>query len=190
MSPSWKKGSVTKIMNLSRSTRYFRSICQLVYDGRYGQSYDKLFEYLYSREFYWFDKIPLDVDRGRALDGIDLRYRYGCSNDYIDEPCSVLEMIIALAIRIENQIMTSFEEGNRTGQWFWLMITNLGLNRLDDDNFNEETAEWFVNRFLERDYADNGEGGLFVVENPFKSMTEVDIWTQANWYLSEMDGYL
>jgi len=99
-------------------------------------------------------------------------------------------MIIALAIRIENQIMTSFDEGNRTGQWFWLMITNLGLNRLDDDHFNEETAEWFINRFLEREYADNGEGGLFVVENPFKSMTEVDIWTQANWYLSEMDGYL
>lgn len=175
------------MMNPSRSTKYFKAICQLVYDDRFGKSYNNLFEYLYSREFYW--SIPMD--KNRALDGIDLRYKYGCSNDILDEPCSVLEMIIGLAARMENQFLTSFDEGDRTGQWFWMMITNLGLNRLDDDNFNEETADWFTDRFLDREYDYNGEGGgLFVVERPFQDLRDVDIWTQMNWYLGEMDGYL
>lgn len=175
------------MMNPSRSTRYFKAICNLVYDDRFGKSYNQLFEYLYSVEFYW--SIPMD--RNRALDGIDLRYKYGCSNDILDEPCSVLEMLIGLAARMENQFMTNYDEGDRTGQWFWMMLTNLGLNRLDDDNFDEETADYFTYRFLNRGYKANGEGGgLFVVERPFQDLRDVDIWTQMNWYLGEMDGYL
>jgi hypothetical protein len=99
-------------------------------------------------------------------------------------------MLIGLAIQIEGQLQSSFDEGDRTSQWFWTMLTNLGLNGLDDDNFDEETAEWFVNRFLNREYYPNGEGGLFVIERPFQDLREVDIWTQVNWYLGEMDGYL
>lgn len=175
------------MMNPSRSTRYFKAICNLVYDDRFGKSYNQLFEYLYSVEFYW----TIPMDRNRALDGIDLRDKYGCSNDILDEPCSVLEMLIGLAARMENQFMTNYDEGDRTGQWFWMMLTNLGLNRLDDDNFDEETADYFTYRFLDRDYEPNGEGGgLFVVERPFQDLRDVDIWTQMNWYLGEMDGYL
>ena len=179
------------IMDLSRSNRYFRTICRLVYDNKYGQSYTKLFEYLYLRDFYWDNTdLALQLDSNRARDGIDLRYKYGCSND-ISDPCSVLEMLIALAVRIENQYMTSYDEGDRTGQWFWVMISNLGLNRLDDDNFDEDMADLLVDRFLNREYCEDGsEGGLFVIERPFQDLREIDIWTQANWYLGEMDGYL
>lgn len=47
---------------------------------------------------------------------------------YLDNrPCSVLEMIIALAIRLEEHIMDDPDIGNRTGQWFWDMIVSLGL---------------------------------------------------------------
>lgn len=86
--------------------------------------------------------------------------------------------------------MTNYELGDRTGQWFWMMITNLGLNRLDDDNFNEEAAEYFVDRFLNREYEDNGEGGgLFILDHPYQDLRDVEIWVQANWFLAEMDGY-
>jgi len=177
-------------MNLSRSTKYFKSICNLVYEDRYNEiGYRRLFEYLYSRDFYWSEYIPMD--RNRALDGIDLRYKYGCSNDILQEPCSVLEMLIALSLRLENQIMTDYDSGDRTGQWFWTMITNLGLSRLDDNNFDISTAEWCVDRFLDREYEPDGsEGGLFVLERPFDDLRNVEIWMQANWYLGEMDGYL
>lgn len=131
------------------------------------------------------------MDRNRAADGIDLRYKYGCDNDILDEPCSILEMLIALAVRIENQIMNDYDSGDRTSQWFWLMLTNLGLNRMDDDHYDEETVDWFLDRFLNREYDCNGEGGgLFILERPFDDLREVEIWVQANWYLGEMDGYL
>ena len=173
-------------MNLSRSNKYFRSICRLVWDERFGKSYRKLFEYLYLKDFEW----SIMMDRNRAIDGIDLREKYGCSNDLLDEPCSVLEMLIALACRIENQFMTNYELGDRTGQWFWMMITNLGLNRLDDDNFNEEVADYFTDRFLNRDYEYNGEGGgLFILDHPYQDLRDVEIWVQANWFIAEMDGY-
>ena len=179
-------------MNPSQLTKYLKRIISLVYADRSNQGgryYHELMYYLYSREFYWSKDIPMD--RNRALDGIALREKYGYPGDVMDEPCSVLEMLIALACRIENQLMHNFDEGDRTAQWFWIMITNLGLNRLDDDNFDLDVADFFVDRFLNREYNSNGEGGgLFVVENPRQDMRDVEIWYQVNWYLTEMDGYL
>lgn len=63
---------------------------------------------------------------------------------------SVLEMLIALSIRLEEHIMDDPEIGDRTGQWFWNMITNLGLGSMDDRKFNENRVEDIVTRFLER----------------------------------------
>ena len=185
-SPLLMKGLVMR-MNPSQLTKYLKTIISLVYDDRFGKSYKELMFYLYSREFYW--SIPMD--RNRALDGLALRDKYGYSGNPDEEPCTVLEMLIALACRIENQFMTSFDEGDRTGQWFWIMLTNLGLNRLDDDNFDTAIAEDIIDRFLDRKYEPNGENGaLFVVDNPVADMRTVEIWYQVNWYLSEMDGYL
>ena len=172
-------------MNTTRSNRYFRSICQMIYDDRFGKSYRRLFEYLYSRDFYW----SILMDRNRAMDGVALRERYGCDNDLLGEPCSVLEMLIALSARMEN-LTHDYDAGDRTSQWFWLMLTNLGLNCMDDDNFDEGTAEWIVDRFLDREYEyDGSEGGLFVLKQPYNDLREVEIWVQMNWFLSERDGY-
>ena len=65
------------------------------------------------------------MDRNRALDGLALRDKYGYSGDPDEEPCTVLEMLIALSLRIENQFMTNYDEGDRTSMWFWIMITNI-----------------------------------------------------------------
>ena len=190
-SPSLTKGLVMQ-MNPSRLTKYLKTIIGLVYDEKVNQGgtyYHELMYYLYSREFYWSDDIPMD--RNRALDGIALREKYGYPEDPLYEPCSVLEMLIALSCRIENQLAHSFDEGDRTSQWFWTMLTNLGLTRLDDENFDTEVADFFVDRFLNREYGSHGDGGgLFVVENPRQDMRDVEIWYQVNWYITEMDGYL
>jgi len=53
----------------------------------------------------------LPMDGNRAEDGIDLRYRFGYEKEYEgstiasyldNSPCSVLEMLIALAFRAKN----------------------------------------------------------------------------------------
>lgn len=153
-------------------------------------SYKKLFQLLFNTEFTY----TMPMDNNRYEDGIDLRYRFGDDEgvaDFIiagyldDTPCSVLEMMVALAFRIEEQIMTNSDIGDRTREWFWTMIATLGLRHMDDAHFNETEAVDILEAFLDRDYASNGEGGLFIVQHPLYDMRDAEIWNQANWYLNE-----
>lgn len=173
-------------------SRYFDWMYRLVADDRYPKSYRKLFSRLHDTEFTY--TIPMDGNR--AEDGIDLRYRFGRENAYPDAivaslldvvPCSILEMMIALSIRCEEHIMDNPEIGNRTGEWFWEMIVNLGLGSMDDARYDEAYVDDILERFLNREYEADGTGGLFTVRNPRYAqydLRNVDIWYQLNWYVS------
>ena len=76
--------------------------------------------------------------------------------------------------------------GNRTGQWFWGMITNLGLGSMVDSRFDEEKVKYIVDQFLNRDYSPNGKGGLFTVRNCDCDMRKIEIWTQMLYYLDSI----
>lgn len=156
------------------------------------QTYKKLFHYLHSVEFTY--TIPLDGNR--AEDGIQLRYRFGEDRGYPqamvaayldDQPCSVLEMMIALAVRYEDNIMCDSDIGDRTGQWFWGMIANLELIPMTDGYFDEDYVEFVVHRLLNREYKRNGKGGLFTVKQNV-DMRNVEIWYQAAYYFNEVLG--
>lgn len=172
---------------------YFEWICQLVCNERYSKtlSYRKLLKKLHEYEFIYI----LSRDGNRADDGIDLRYRFGYERgyeileitDHLDnKPCSILEMMTALAIRCEEHIMDDPEIGNRTGQWFWNMIVSLGLGSMSDNRFDERYLDNVITRFLNRDYERNGRGGLFIVENTQDDLRNVEIWYQMCWYLNEL----
>ena len=98
-------------------------------------------------------------------------------------PCSVLEMLIALAIGCENYIMYDPDEGDRTDIWFWGMIENLGLDALDDWAFNYEEFNAIIRRFLDRKYDKDGYGGPFFIENFERDMRKLELWYQLNYYL-------
>lgn len=148
----------------------------------------KIITLLHNIEFRY--SIPMDANREE--DGIDLRYRFmtevGIPKNYqevygyLDGPCSVLEMMIALAIRCEESIMDDPDIGDRTSEWFWLMMKNLGLDYMSDRKFNRDIAEEKISIFLDRKYKRNGEGGLFVV-NGRRDLRKVEIWYQMCWYL-------
>jgi hypothetical protein len=103
--------------------------------------------------------------------------------DILRGPCSVFEMMIALAIRCEENIMDDPSKGDRTGQWFWGMITNLGLGSMMDHRFNKIFVDDTIKRFLDRDYEPDGKGGLFRIRNTNKDLRTVEIWYQLCWYL-------
>ena len=125
--------------------------------------------------------------------GVGLRYRYSIyvkRDDVIDilnEPCSVLEMILALAIRCEDTIMANVRYGDRTTQWFWSMIKNLGLSYMTDERFNKDKAIRIIYKFMERQYEPNGRGGLFYMPDRNEDLTQIDIWTQLCWYLDKFE---
>ena len=171
--------------------RYFDWMYQLVVDRYSKLSYRRLFAKLHSTEFIF--EIPMDGNR--AEDGVELRYRFGREQNYPaamvaslldDTSCSILEMMIALSIRCEEHIMDNPDIGNRTGQWFWNMIVNLGLGSMDDEKFDRGYVEFVLNRLLDRQYERNGKGGLFTVSNCRRDMRSVDIWYQMCWYLDEI----
>ena len=103
-----------------------------------------------------------------------------------NRPCSVLEMLIALAFRCEEHIMQDSDAGDRMGQWFWNMIVNLGLGSMSDSRFDAAYTDDVIFRFMDRKYKRNGEGGLFTVERCKCDMRSVEIWYQMNWYLDSI----
>ena len=169
---------------------YFEWLCGLINLDRFSKelTYRKLLTHLHMIEFTWF--IPHDDNR--ADDGIQLRRRYALTRDdvslsnYIHGPCSILEMMVALAIRCEENIMDDALMGNRTGQWFWGMIHSLGLSAMNDARFNRVYVEDVIARFLNREYKPNGEGGLFTIKHCRDDMRTVEIWCQLSWYLGSI----
>ena len=168
--------------------KYFEWMYNLVCGERYARqiSFRKLLMRLHDTEFTYL----MDRDENRAKEGIFLRYRfsliYGYEDalEYLDGPCSVLEMILALAIHCEENIMDDPAMGDRTRQWFWGMIVNLGLGSMMDENFDRQYVEETVERFLNRDYEPNGKGGLFFIRDCKYDLREVEIWYQLNYYLN------
>lgn len=169
---------------------YFNWLYALACGNRCSEhiSYRKLLMQLHGITFEWV--IPRDENRAEY--GIDLRrrfaYDYTCIDDaesYLTEPCSVLEMMLALSIQCED-IMDDTAYGNRTSQWFWGMITSLGLGSMTDDRYDKKYVIQTVERFLDRDYDPDGKGGLFRIKNCPDDLRDVEIWVQMLWYLDSI----
>lgn len=157
----------------------------------YRPEYDSLFRALWNAEFV----AVMELDNNRLYDGIDLRYRFATENniplslvdielDY--ECCSVLEMMVALALRIEETIMSDDDYGDRTSTWFWMMVKSLGLYYCTNENFQDEFVNSTISRFINRDYDSNGNGGLFTVSRPDRDLRYVEIWYQMCMFLDDI----
>lgn len=174
--------------------RYFEWIMSLVDSEEYfrAKSYRKLLYRLYNIEFTY--SIPMDANR--ASDGIDLRYTFGIDQGYDDPliatyldtvPCSVLEMMVALAVRCETHIMSDPEIGDRTGLWFRNMLRSLGLDDQTNTRFDENIVDAVISRFLNRQYSRDGHGGLYILKDSIRDLRYIEIWHQMNWYLDEYE---
>lgn len=175
---------------------YFNWLYDIVCHDRFSDevSYRRLLSYLYYMNF----RYTIERDENRACDGVDLRLRYydyvhNSGGDvfwierYLDgRPCNVLEMMVALAIRCEEDIMDDPRIGDRTSQWFWEMIVNLGVGSMTDDRFDERYVEEVIETFLNRKYEPDGRGGLFTVRNCDTDLRKVEIWYQLCWYLNSI----
>lgn len=172
---------------------YLDWMYDIVCDDRYTRNlgYRKLFAYLYDTEFTF----TMPMDGNRYEDGVNLRYRFGDERglepamiaSYLDgNPCSVLEMMIALALRCEDNIMDNPDVGNRVGQWFWEMIVNLGLGPMTDANFDPDHVYHVMDIFLNRKYDRDGTGGLFKIHDDTRDMRFAEIWYQMCWHLNEV----
>lgn len=171
--------------------QYFYWMYDMVVPGRRARMpYVRLLRYLDSQTF----TVMIRSDGNRADDGIYLRYRFKQdvglksvdADKYLRGECSVLEMMVALCLRIEEDYMDDPVKGNRTWRWFHLMLNSLGLSEMTDDYFDERYARNVIKRFLNRKYEPNGKGGLFTIDDCPYDLRDVEIWYQMCWYFDSI----
>jgi hypothetical protein len=149
-----------------------------------SNSHQKLLLKMYTTEYPWL----LSGDDNRAADGKELRIQFLDQLQYNDEPewralpCSVLEMLIAFSRHAE----FNTTEGT-VYDWFWEMVTNLGIALQVDADYDDEFVEAVLNRFVWRQYDRKGRGGLFPIRRPHRDQTQVEIWYQFCDYLLDQD---
>ena len=148
--------------------------------------YSQLMKRLHDTPFIYI----LERDGNRADDGINLREEFYREKD-MDvgvydhrDDCSVLEMLVALAIRITDEYIGDPDENHP--EWiFWEMIRNLGLNDFDDWQYDSKRVDMILNHWMYRDFSYDGRGSIFPVKDPRRNQRSIEIWSQMNEYLSE-----
>lgn len=126
-----------------------------------------------------------DLDYSRSVDGITLRrtflFEAGNSEENVScingmcPMCNILEMMVALAIKMDLEVLFNPYYGFRHDIWFWNMYATLGL-------YTDDDVKGIVSRFNEKRYCENGIGGLFTIPNT--DVRSLDIWTQMSWWVS------
>ena len=171
---------------MRKTYEYFTWLVNKVDGEKSGRM--ELLHTLFLKPFYGYFK----NDANRAEDGIELREEYYYETgehalydwDSYAEQCSILEMIIALAIRCDAEITYDFEEA-KPGVMFWKMIDNLGLIDVTDSNYDETYVNYVIEKFLTRKYDKDGYGSLFYIPGTDKDMRGLEIWYQMQEYLIE-----
>lgn len=167
---------------------YFEWLCEMVcVDGRYNDSaYWVLAKILWNTDYTW----SMEMDENRAGDGEALRYRYECDGgtDGYDGPCTVLEMLVALADRMDT-MLDELDGECKLPCYFWEMIENLGLDEYTDEYYTEHydngEVDIILENWLDRVYNYDGSGGLFPLKHPREDQRHVDTWYQMNAYIME-----
>ena len=153
-----------------------------------GKNYGMLLRELYRFEFYSI--VQYDEDRG--ADGIALRDGWadevGYRGSILFGPPRVLETIIGISLRIEDQIFG----GPWADEWdykriFWDLINNLGLLKYDGvlNSSDYDKIVTVLNGFLSRTYHCDGFGNIFSFSVTPNRLRKLNLWGQMHLYIAE-----
>ena len=177
------------------SALYFGWLKKTIRDSRNYMVplHNKLIKRLHSTKFLVQDP----NDRPRENDGIDLRWRFawecGHVGDeliyvpwlYEDEECSILEMMVALSFRADENFTKQNNDESTVANLFWNMVKNMGLLEQADNVYDDELVRYKLDIFNDRMYEPNGYGGLFMFKNCTDDMRDVEIWHQLCRWVNE-----
>lgn len=167
----------------SELENYIRWLCDDV-----GLDYSKYSEVATAMAMFIFDD-SVENDVNRTWDAIanreDFERDYDVDVDiHDDDSAGWLEVMVVLARRAADVMYDAYEE-DQTEYYFWLMFTNLGLEKYDDEHFNYIKVVQILRKLDERRYDEHGKGGLFHIKHARSNIKEAEIWSQMNWYLTE-----
>lgn len=145
--------------------------------------YWELLKILYQIRFIW----SVRNDDNRAEEGRDLRLEFimwegldHIDKSWIEEDCSVLEMMVALSRRMSMQSELSVQDS------FWEMIRNLGFEGYSDQTYvDAEHVDEHLASVMDRRYEPDGQGSFFCIDECTKDMRGVELLYQMYAYLME-----
>lgn len=173
---------------------YFQYLYEIVELNGYSGRYRCLLRVMHETMFY----NPIERDKNRMNDVYDLlREPYNETVDIYEmmvpnhyEP-SVLEVLIALCVRLIDMIGDDNEYRLDVPELFWELVLNMCLLYFDDTEFeyNGDSADCEVrhrlNDFVLRTYAPDGtDGGAFPVLETRLDMRKTELWYQAMEYFN------
>lgn len=138
---------------------------------------------LHTKEFVW----TVPNDDNRVQDGRDLRPEFlrehrAPSIIVLDEPVTVLEVLIALSRRL------AFAAGGAAEGWAWQLMINLDLARMNDPLTRRKVdrTDEILEALIWRTYNPDGSGGFFPLSWPEEDQTKVELWYQMSAYVNEI----
>ena len=167
-------------------------------DDRIPKEYQTTYHHLINKlwSINYIPSIGNDVDR--ATDGLELRSRYydiymresglTARNDVVDNvvsifgECTLLEMLIALSMNMYD-IMQDMDIYNSVSRWFWELLKNAKIDRLDDSSWDDLTDSQYVEDIV-KDIMELKENGYTRGWFDLDIWTSVEIWYQMHKYLS------
>jgi hypothetical protein len=152
--------------------------------------YTKLFAVMCDVEFVAL--VPFD--QNRIGDALRLRNQFSNETGVLNRalmglPVTVLEVLVGLSERMW-ELAYDPDNDNSSLYWFWMLVRNLGLTDYDDPNCDEEDLSRIRDilvKFVNREYEENGTGGLFPLDYPEEDQREVELWYQMQHY---MEGFV
>lgn len=149
----------------------------------------RLMDHLHNCDFNWI----INMDENRAMDGVWQRQwffeeypEYGDYElDFDKYDCSVLEMLVAFAIRMESEVGGLRE--SLVTEHFTEFLVNLGLLKFSDRRFRPGPVNDILDVWLLRRFDKNGKGSLFPlkVNKSHTDQRKIEIWRQMWCYFSE-----
>ena len=176
------------------SQEYFDWLYSKIRANNKRLNHRHLLDILFKKDFRW----TVNFDENRCDDGLELREIYiqefNIDEDHLEvqyflkRKCSVLEVLVGLAIRMNDLEHILEDPKNHTNRWFHELLKNLKLDEFTDELGPIEEAEVddILERWLGRTYDFFGRGGAFPLKKrPLKDQTRVELWYQMMSYLAE-----
>lgn len=160
--------------------------------------YKNLIKHLNHTEFIWV----LDDDRNRMEDGLYIRedflMKMNVDKDtFIDVPCTVLEVLVALTIRMYDEYVGEPGEEDQNIV-FWELLSNLGLDDLTDNSWDQDMYDVLVDDWMKRNFDEFGVGSIFPLYDyrtskpktlsSIEDQRKISIWSQMQYYISSKYG--
>lgn len=175
-----------------RRIAYFQALNRFLTD-HLEKDYTALLSLLFNREYTWsiqmdetraaYVKIARDEYLSTLNLGTDEKIHW---SESLDVPPTVLEVLVMLAKQMEDAFGYAREKD--IPNWFWMMLKNLHISKYDDSILGTKEANIINDKldiWLYREFEPNGHGSPFPLHRMCQDQRQVDLWQQANLYVTE-----